>query len=96
MNVLRKHGVINHRQGPGTEVKEVASLRGAILKSDNLAGPLWGSPKQRTMVKGKVNKEVRPSIYPLFFGNSIGDGTYSSNKAENFKKHSMKTEDIGG
>jgi SulP family sulfate permease len=22
------------------------------------------------MVKGKVNKEVRPSIYPLFFGSS--------------------------
>jgi hypothetical protein len=86
LDVPRKHGVVNHGQGLGTEVKEIASLRGAILKSDNLAGPFWGSPKQRTMVQGKINKEGCPSIYPLFLGSSISKGTYQNKEVETFKK----------
>jgi hypothetical protein len=34
------------------------------------------------MVKGKVNKEVCPSVYPLFFGSSVKKGTYQETVQE--------------
>jgi menaquinone-dependent protoporphyrinogen IX oxidase len=46
------------------------------------------------MVKGKVNKEARPSIYPFFFGSSINKGTYQATVQKFFKRHSMKAEGI--
>jgi hypothetical protein len=90
LDVPRKHGVVNHGQGLGTEVEEIASLRGAILKSDNLAGPFRGSPKQRTMVQGEINKEGCPSIHPLFLGSSISKGSYQKKKKKKKKTEHPK------
>lgn len=74
--VPRKHCFINQRQGSGTGIQEIANLTGVVLKSDNLSGPFWSSPEQTAMVKGEIDEQVGPRVYPIIFSSNIEKGTY--------------------
>jgi hypothetical protein len=41
------------------------------------------------MVKGKVNKEVSPSIYPFLFSSRVKKGTYQRNSVRALKTEEM-------
>ena len=84
--VPRKHRLVNQGQCSGAEIKEFANLEGAVLKPNNLSGPLWSGPEQRTMVKRKVNEKICPCIYPSVFGSSVEKGTYLATAQEFQKK----------
>jgi hypothetical protein len=74
--ISREHSLVNKGQGSSAEIKEFANLTGAVLKPDNLSGPLWSGPEQTAVVKRKVNEEIRPYIHPFIFSSSVEKRTY--------------------
>ncbi|KAK1618579.1 hypothetical protein QYE76_024096 [Lolium multiflorum] len=69
--ISREHNFVNKGQGSSAEIKDIANLIGAVLKPDNLSGPLWSGPEQIAVVKRKVNEEIHPFIHPFIFSNNV-------------------------